>query len=245
MPRDGLTQGVRRPTGRSDSTAAGIAERLADTASDRVAARIREDILRGIFRSGARIKLGEMAARYEISLMPVRDALRQLASEGLVDLLPNRGARVRKVDRCFIENMYDLRSAIEAMLVERCAERIAPPEVREVWRLVEAHEAAVRRGSVRGMLAANGRLHREIYRVADNPEALRLFDCGWELLHALRLQFGFGADRLQTIIGQHRALAAAIEARDPARAARVARAHCAGARDDLVRQFDISFPAES
>jgi DNA-binding GntR family transcriptional regulator len=75
---------------RETATRNEVADRLADTTAERVADRLRQDILHAVFVPGSRIKLADIAERYTISLMPVREALRQLASEGLVDLLPKK-----------------------------------------------------------------------------------------------------------------------------------------------------------
>lgn len=219
------------------ATGHGAGDCLAETTTERVAARLRQDILHAVFVPGGRIKLADIANRYAISLMPVREALRQLASEGLVDLLPNRGARVRSVDARFVANMYDLRGALEGMLAERAAPRLTAAGMQEMWRLLDTHAAAVQRGDIAEMMRANRAFHRHLNRAADNPEALRLIEHGWELIHALRLQFGFGAPRRMAIVRQHREIARAIEAQTAEVAGALTRDHCRDAREDLLHQF--------
>jgi len=71
--------------------------------------RIRDDILAGELAFGTRITTAELAQRYGVSQMPIREALRELRGEGLVTMEPNRGARVRAIDPDFVGNIFDIR----------------------------------------------------------------------------------------------------------------------------------------
>src|SRR3954451_3898009 len=87
---------------------------------------LRDDIIAGQLPFGSRLRIEELALRYGVSHMPVREALRVLHGEGLVVIEPNRGARVRPIYRGFIEDVFDVRCAIETMLARRAAERRTP-----------------------------------------------------------------------------------------------------------------------
>src|SRR4051794_25739219 len=82
------------------------------THCQRVVARIRADILRGIWRPDARLKVRDLAARYGVSPAPIREGLQQLQGEGLVVMEPQRGARVRRVDEQLVINIFDVREAL-------------------------------------------------------------------------------------------------------------------------------------
>ncbi len=94
------------------------------TTAMRVAADLRQRILTGEFAPGSRLKIDDIAAICAVSHMPVRGALHMLEREGVLDVLPHRGAVIRPVDARFVRNVYDLRAAIEGMLTERCAESV-------------------------------------------------------------------------------------------------------------------------
>ena len=83
--------------------------------------RIRDDILSGQLAFGVRITTADLAVRYGVSQMPIRMALRELRGEGLVTMEPNRGARVRSIDPEFIGNIFDIRNALEVLVVRRAA----------------------------------------------------------------------------------------------------------------------------
>ena len=85
----------------------------ASTMVDQIAVVIRQAILQGQYGPGERIKVAEIAQRFGFSSMPIREALRKLEGEGIVLIAPNRGATVRTLDRPFIEDLYDVRTALE------------------------------------------------------------------------------------------------------------------------------------
>lgn len=210
---------------------------MSETTTARVKASIRLDILVGVLPPGSRIKLQELTDRYEISAIPIREAVRELAGEGLVELHAHKGAVVRGVDIRFVRNMYDIRSALEQMLVSAAVGRLGGDDIDAIWVAAADYEAASSAGDVQAMLASNARLHRTINAAADNPEALRILEQGWELVLALRFRFGFGDDRIVTIREEHAALVEAIERRSAADAVAVTRAHCDSACRDLVQQM--------
>lgn len=219
------------------ASATGKKSSMSETTTQRVKASIRLDILVGVLPPGSRIKLQELTDRYEISAIPIREAVRELAGEGLVELHAHKGAVVRGVDIRFVRNMYEIRSALEQMLVSLAVERLRDDDLDTIRSAAKDYEVASSTDDVQEMLAANARLHRTINGSADNPEALRILEQGWELVLALRFRFGFGADRITTIIEEHRALVDAIGRRSAADAVDITRKHCDSACRDLVQQM--------
>src|SRR3954462_13317278 len=102
------------------------------TAIGNVALRIRDDVVAGNLGFGERLTIDALAIRYDVSHMPVREALRELQGEGLVVVEPNRGARVRNIDANFIDNLFEIRTALEVMMVRRAARRARPSDVDEL-----------------------------------------------------------------------------------------------------------------
>lgn len=204
------------------------------TTAMRVAADLRRRILVGELAPGQRLKIDEVAALCDVSHMPVREALHELESEGVLDVFPHRGAVVRGVDAEFVRNTYDVREAIEGMLTERCAERIDKAGLARLEAAIDAYEAAARKRLATGLLEANRAIHETINDVAANPQAVRVLAQGRLLIEALRLRFGYGTGRVDVVIAQHRAIFRAIARHDVERAGKLARAHCITARDDLL-----------
>lgn len=221
------------------------AQGTADPVYLRVREKIRADILSGRFRPGARIKIADLARRYGVSQMPVREALQMLQGEGLVTIAPNRGASVRTVDERFIGNMYDIRGAIEVMLVRRCVEKISDSELFHLHSIEGRYEEAARGGDVAGCLRYNKQFHHVIYACADNPEALEMLESHWGLIESLRGYYGFGGNRLERIIIEHRQLLKALGDHDRSLAERAAAEHCQHAKEDLIGQTRTAAPADT
>src|SRR3954464_4977232 len=134
------------------------------TTAMRVAADLRRRILHGDLVPGQRLKIDELASMCSVSHMPVRAALQELESEGVLDVFPHRGAVIRGVDAEFVRNLYDVREAIEGMLTERCTERIDKAGVAELEAAVDEYEKLAQRKQkdASALLAANRRIHETI-----------------------------------------------------------------------------------
>lgn len=209
---------------------------IGDPVYKRVRERIRQDILSGRLAPGVRIKTAEFSARYGVSQMPIREALQQLQGEGLVTIAPNRGASVRRVDDAFIRNIYDIRAALESMMVRRGVAVVTDADMFTLYATEGRFEDAARRHDTGAALAANAELHDAMYRLADNPEAVEVISRHSELMTGLRRRFGYGANRMDEIIGEHRQLLRAFDQRDAATAARIIEEHCEKAKVDLIAQ---------
>jgi DNA-binding GntR family transcriptional regulator len=174
--------------------------------------------------------------------MPIREALRQLQGEGLVEQAPNRGARVRAVDLDFVRNLFDVRVAIEAMLTRRAAERIRRPQVEALEAAAGAFERAAD-GALAALLDANRAFHGIINEVAANEEATAILRRNQQLLTALWLRHGYGRERIATAAVDHRQIVAALRAGDADSAACFAMAHAAKAKLDLLGRMADARPA--
>jgi DNA-binding GntR family transcriptional regulator len=219
---------MKRETGPDD---------LAATISERLAQRIRQDILKGRFPPGRRLKIADFATLYGVSHMPVREALRRLEGEGLIEVAPHRGATVRAIDASFIAAIYEVREALEGILTERCAERATEADIRRLEEAARQFAALAAGGESDALIQGNRRFHAIIFEIAGNDEAARILETGRILIEALRQALGRDARRLAAINSEHEAIVAAIRARTASEAGLLARRHVAQARDDLLARW--------
>ncbi|WP_246731471.1 GntR family transcriptional regulator [Methylocapsa sp. S129] len=138
------------------------------TQSDRLAEAIAETVLSGEFQPGLRLDEGMLAERYGVSRTPVREALRQLASTGLIDVKPRRGATVANVTSSQLEMMFGAMAEIEATCARLAAMGMTPIERRRLQGLQETMEAIVLRDDRDAYAAANINFHTQIYLGAHN-----------------------------------------------------------------------------
>ena len=115
------------------------------TSAMEVAADLRQRILLGELKPGARLKIDDVASLCDVSHMPVRVALQVLEAEGVLDVYPHRGAVIKPVDARFVRSMLELRAAVEVMLSEKCARLIDKDGLAELEGLAIDFEAAAQR----------------------------------------------------------------------------------------------------
>jgi DNA-binding GntR family transcriptional regulator len=198
---------------------------------------LRSDIIKGELPFGSRLRIDELAIRYGVSHMPIREALRELHGEGLVIIEPNRGARVRPIHIGFVEDLFDIRSAVETMLARRAAERRTEEHLRGLDEAQSALETYVDAGDYASVPVANHTFHGLINDAAGNPGALSLVDRHWLLVAALWQRFGYDEGRFHGVIDDHRHLMRAIERRDATSAAMIMGAHIEKAKHDLLQRM--------
>ncbi|WP_309065248.1 GntR family transcriptional regulator [Microbacterium sp.] len=140
-----------------------------------LADRVYDDLLRAIVTGelspGAWLKERELSERFDVSRIPVRQALQRLESEGFVVTTPNRGAKVTPVTRADIEDLFDARLCIEPFAVRRAAERVRDGEPSD--RLREVLDQALHPREHAELGAANLRFHVEMVRLSGNSLLLR------------------------------------------------------------------------
>jgi DNA-binding GntR family transcriptional regulator len=199
---------------------------------------IRLDIVNGHFRPGVRLKIAELCARYGVSSIPVREALRNLEGEGLVVMMPNRGATVRAVDAVFLAEIYEIREAIESFMARRFVDLATADALEEMEAAQAELERCEKADDPIGRQNADRRFHRIILGASRNSQAVLLLERQNNLINALRLQFGQSEARRRQIHEEHRALLAAFRAGDGEKAARISARHTRHARNDLIARLE-------
>ncbi|WP_189027009.1 GntR family transcriptional regulator [Paenibacillus albidus] len=208
---------------------------LNETTYSRVRDKLREDILSGVFKSGVRLRIVDLSNRYGVSQMPIREALQQLQGEGLVNLLPHKGASVREVNEKFVSDMYDIRMAIETMLVRNAVPNMNDSDFNRLVTIEEQYEKAAEEGDMLLCLKLNESFHKIINNLAQNEEAIRIIDRHWGLIDSMRQIFG--SNRGNDIVNDHRMLLEALNNRDAEAAANITRDHVIKAKGDLIARF--------
>jgi DNA-binding GntR family transcriptional regulator len=216
------------------------ASALGSTTYQRVHERIRNDILSGQISPGARLKISELAQRYGLSHMPVREALQQLQGEGLVILSPNRGASVRRMDAGFIRSLFDIREALEGFLTNQAADRVTPDLLDRLRETQRRYDAAVEAGDLHACIPLNRNFHEAILQVTGNEEALRLLSRHTAVISALRARLGYAPDRVAMIQQEHWAILEALARGDGPAAQRIHAAHVRRAADDMLQMMEVA-----
>jgi DNA-binding GntR family transcriptional regulator len=177
----------------------------------------------GLYRPGDRLREEDVAQRLKVSRTPVREALGRLMAKGFVEPAGGRGLIVRSLDTAEVLELYAMREILEGAAARLAAQYVSPPEIDALRDLEEAFEAQI--SDPGEMARLNRAFHETIFRAARNrylDSALQELQDGIALLGATTFTV---SGRPSTAAEEHRALIAAIGARDPDRAERLARSH--------------------
>lgn len=221
-----------------DAAAAAVPPRPV-TSYGRVVAQLRQEIIDNAVAPASWLRMSALAQRYGVSVQPIREALQQLQGEGLVEIFPNRGARVRRLDTGRLVHIYEIREAMESFMARRFAEEAALSDIRRLQIIQRAHDAAIELGDERAIGAANLDFHNLINSHAGNAEAHELVVRYYALSQSLRLRAGYGPPYWRRARDDHHRLIAAFERRDAWEAARIGAHHVRASRNDLLARLDL------
>jgi DNA-binding GntR family transcriptional regulator len=211
-----------------------------DTNYLRVCDQLRADILDQRFDIGARLKIVQLANQYKVSQMPVREALQQLQGEGLVRIVPNRGAVVRAVDERFISNIYDIREILESFFTRRATLVAGRNDIDELNLIQSAYERYTKADDINMRIKLNLQFHARIYDLAGNEDALEIIDKHAIVVRVLTRRYNHSPARIRQISQQHRGIIAAISTRNADLAGDIAAEHMRDARDELISKMRLN-----
>lgn len=206
-----------------------------------IAARVREAILDGHLPPGTPIRQEALAQHLGTSRIPVREALRQLESEGMLTLVPHSGARVARLDLSEAIEVYRIREALEPIAIAESAERLTDTQLEELRDLAERIEAS--RSDPQEWIRHDRTFHLLSYAAAPSPRLLRMIHGFWNTTQQYRrAHVSTFTDRTYEIIHmEHQMILEALERHDPVDAAERHRSHLRRTRLDLTRFADKVF----
>lgn len=176
---------------------------------------LRTAITSGRFAPGQRLVEKDLCDLLGVSRPSVREALRELESEGLIHTIPNRGPLVSRLTSRDAASIYEVRGILEALAAKLCAERATPEQVAHLAATVDALEAASRTGDVEQVLVAKRAFYDALLDGSQNviiPSMLRTMNARITQLRRVSLS---SAERLPETIREIRAVVKAIADRDP------------------------------
>jgi DNA-binding GntR family transcriptional regulator len=203
----------------------------AESAAGRITRDLRRRMLSGELKPGTVLSQSRIAAEYDVSRMPARDALQVLANEGLVDLGATTSV-VRELSIAELQELYELREAVEPVLTRLAVPNVGRAEIAQMASLVEVMESAP---SAADWMDANTRFHEHVYTCVDRPRMIELTEHLRRLTDRyLYLHVGVFGD-VDHLHDEHRQILAAVRAGDAAGAAELTRIHLATSHEFILR----------
>jgi DNA-binding GntR family transcriptional regulator len=161
---------------------------------------LRRRILAGVFPAGAQLRQDALAAEFGMSRIPIREALVQLEAEGLVTILPHRGAIVAELSPDEIAELFELRAQIEPALLRRSAPRLTAADYAELNAMLAEYSEELRAQHVARWGELNTRFHMLLYRHAGRPRSLSFAESllrSCDLHTRLQLSYTNGQERAE------------------------------------------------
>ena len=201
---------------------------------EQVTATLEAEILTGTLASGTALTEQSLSVRLGVSRTPIRAALHTLAEEGLINLIPNRGAVVVGVTREDLIDIYKIRMRLEGLASALAAERISREDLATLRESVELAEFYISRNDTEHLKELDTQFHAIIYRASGN----RMLNKTLSELHRNIISYRKMSlsvpGRLERSVGEHREILKAIEAKDAERADSLTCAHVAAALENML-----------
>lgn len=203
---------------------------------------LRDAIRSGELRPGQRVTLQGLAADLQMSLTPVREALRQLAAQGLVEHRANYGTVVTEYTAETAREVYRLRLVLEPLAAELAAAEATEVDLAAISTAMAELDDAVTAGRDAEIAELNAVVHRAIYEAAHSRYLLEFIDRLW---HGVPFQAIVLSGRAEQSVGEHHSIFEAISARDGELARERMHAHISAGADNVFRQLDARATAGS
>ena len=179
-----------------------------------VAVRLRQRIVEGQIAPGTKLNERELAELLNVSRTPLREAIRMLAAEGLVELLPNRGAVVAQMSAQDVADTFEVIAGLEGQSGELAAQRITEPELAEIRALHFEMMAAWTRRDLPTYYRLNAQIHTQINAAARNPVLAQTWRTVNARLQALRFRSNFDEAKWKRAVKEHERMVELLAARD-------------------------------
>lgn len=204
---------------------------------DAVYSELRRQILNLELAPGSRLKETELAEQLQVSRTPLREAIKLLLAEDLLEQLPAAGVAVPKLSTRDIHELYTCRAVLEAVQAAEAAEKATDADVAALRGIVERNALLVQLAE--DAMETGHSLHGLISDIADNAWANRLHQQVDGHMSRYRTLSNSTQERRDQALEEHRALVDAIAERDPDRSANVARDHVLAARDQALSVLQL------
>ncbi len=200
---------------------------------------LRRAILTGQLKPGERLMEVHLANKLGVSRTPIREAIRKLELEGLVTMIPRRGAEVAQITEKSLKDVLEVRRALDVLSVELACERITKEEMEELYRACQEFEKAAREKEPSVIAQADVRLHDIIVDATRNQRLKQLVNNLSEQMYRYRFVYIQEANQYENLIEEHREVYESIAERNKERAARAARLHIDNQELSILRQLRL------
>lgn len=182
---------------------------------------LRQAILRGELKPGERLTEIQLANKLGVSRTPIREALRKLELEGLVNMVPRKGAEVADITEKSLRDVLEVRKALEELSVQLACEKITEEEIEELKRVAERFKDTLNDQDVTKIAEADVAFHDVIYTATDNQKLILLLNNLREQMYRYRVEYLKKEEAYPQLIAEHEELIDNISKRNKEEATRI------------------------
>ena len=186
---------------------------------------LRQAILRGELKPGERLMEIQLANKLGVSRTPIREAIRKLELEGLVLMIPRKGAEVAEITEKSLRDVLEVRRALEELAVELVCEKITDVQIQELRDAAEEFRESLKEGDITRIAEADVKFHDVIYMATDNQKLIQLLNNLREQMYRYRVEYLKRSDFHQQLIDEHEEIIETIENGQKERAVQVVCQH--------------------
>ncbi|HHX22609.1 MAG: GntR family transcriptional regulator [Tepidanaerobacteraceae bacterium] len=190
-----------------------------------VFAAMREAIVKGELKPGERLMEVQLAEEMGVSRTPVREAIRKLELEGLVVMVPRKGAYVAGLTLKDAANVFEIRGSLEGLAAALAAERITEEEINDLDRVLEDIAKAGEKGDVDTIIKKDMEFHQKLFSATRNERLAQIISNLKEQIDRFRIKSFTNPKRLKSVILEHKKILDAIKNGDAENAEKLARDH--------------------
>ena len=198
---------------------------------------LRRSILTGELKPGERLMEIHLADKLGVSRTPIREAIRKLEMEGLVTMIPRRGAEVAQITEKNLKDVLEVRRALDALAVELACDRITEEELEQLKAACDTFEAATRKGNINELARADVHLHDIILMASGNERLVQMISNLSQQMYRYRLEYVKDESSYEQLIREHRVIYEAIRDRDKETGAKRMKLHIDNQEKAVMRMI--------
>lgn len=200
---------------------------------------LRKAILTGQLKPGERLMEVHLANQLGVSRTPIREAIRKLELEGLVIMIPRRGAEVARITEKSLKDVLEVRRALDALSVELACDRITEEDTERLLTACHEFEQAAKGKDAAVIAKADVALHDIIVEATGNQRLMQMVNNLSEQMYRYRFVYIKEESRHDNLIAEHREIYESIARRDKVRAAKAAKLHIDNQEKSIIRQIRL------
>lgn len=186
---------------------------------------LRQAILKGELAPGERLMEIQLAEKLGVSRTPIREAIRKLELEGLVLMIPRKGAEVAKISEKSLRDVLEVRRSLEELAIELACQRMSEEEMDELEQVQNHFREAISRGEAMAIAETDEHYHDIIYHGTGNEKLVQMLNNLREQMYRYRLEYIKDEDKRQVLLVEHEHILIALKNRNIADAKNAAREH--------------------